>query len=148
MVFTESAKHFWDRAAVYDPQSWSAYQSVSSSINLLSDADEWSAWDAIGDPVVHIQVRMMTSCDTFEHTNLDSIWGPTATFLLADEGVGRSSLDCTTVGKHPGQDSIRALRQPPGEPRQETCVLVRQVNGCCALCAALPHRRVWCVRGT
>lgn len=54
---TKSALHFWERAKVYDASSWAAYLSVEDRVKLYTDEDEWSAWDAVGDPVVHIQVR-------------------------------------------------------------------------------------------
>lgn len=58
VVLTKSALHFWERAKVYDATSWEAYLSVADRVKLYTDEDEWSAWDAVGDPVVHIQVRI------------------------------------------------------------------------------------------
>ena len=49
VVLTTAAKHFVDL-------SDAAFEGVA----VFDDASEWSAWRAVGDPVVHIEVRPAT----------------------------------------------------------------------------------------
>lgn len=44
IIITENAKHFVDK------------NSISSDIPILTDTDEWNAWNKRGDPVLHIDL--------------------------------------------------------------------------------------------
>lgn len=57
VVLTEPAQHFWERSQAYAPEAWQAFQALPEPIPLLRDADEWAAWDELGDRVVHIELR-------------------------------------------------------------------------------------------
>lgn len=57
MVLTGPAEHFWARSQAYAPAAWEAFQALSAQILVLRDADEWAAWDTLGDAVVHIELR-------------------------------------------------------------------------------------------
>lgn len=53
---TEASKHFLDRSKAYDGEAHAAYSALDPPVEVLADADEWGAWGAVGDPVLHIQV--------------------------------------------------------------------------------------------
>ena len=36
--------------------------SVSSDVELFTDASEWTAWSSLGDPVLHIELRKWADC--------------------------------------------------------------------------------------
>ena len=55
VVVTEKAKTFLAKAEAYDAAAWATFQ--ASGIEVLSDADEWDAWQEIGDDVVHVELR-------------------------------------------------------------------------------------------
>lgn len=57
VVLTEPARHFWERSPAYAPEAWQAFQALPEPIPVLRDADEWAAWDELGDRVVHIELR-------------------------------------------------------------------------------------------
>ena len=57
VVLTGPAEHFWARSQAYAPGAWEAFQALSARVPVLRDADEWDAWDALGDAVVHIELR-------------------------------------------------------------------------------------------
>ncbi|CAM9920252.1 unnamed protein product [Ascophyllum nodosum] len=57
VVVTEASKHFIDRSRIYNPQAYAAYTALDPPTAVLDDAQEWGAWDAVGDPVLHIQLR-------------------------------------------------------------------------------------------
>lgn len=57
VVLTASARHFWDRAKTYNPVAWAEFEALQDDIMVLEDKDEWEAWDAMGDGVLHIQLR-------------------------------------------------------------------------------------------
>lgn len=46
-----------DRSQAYNPTAHAAFKALEPPIPVLGDADEWRAWNAVGDPVLHIQVR-------------------------------------------------------------------------------------------
>lgn len=54
---TSSALHFWDRAETYNSSAWARYVALGDSVRLYTDKHEWDAWNVVGDPVVHVQVR-------------------------------------------------------------------------------------------
>ena len=56
IIVTEASKHFLDRSEAYNGPAHAAFASLDPPIPVLGDADEWRAWDAVGDPVLHIQV--------------------------------------------------------------------------------------------
>jgi phosphopantothenoylcysteine decarboxylase len=70
VVLTAAAKHFWERAKTYNPTAWQQYEELVSEtgqeeedgeenkrIEIYEDKHEWEAWDALGDSVVHIDLR-------------------------------------------------------------------------------------------
>lgn len=57
IVLTASARHFWDRAKAYNPAAWAEFEALQDEIMVVEDKDEWEAWDAMGDGVLHIQLR-------------------------------------------------------------------------------------------
>jgi len=57
VVLTASARHFWDRAKTYNPVAWAEFEALQHDITVVEDKDEWEAWDAMGDGVLHIQLR-------------------------------------------------------------------------------------------
>lgn len=56
---TEASKHFLDRSKAYNGDAHATFGALDPPIRVLADADEWGAWDAVGDPVLHIQVRLV-----------------------------------------------------------------------------------------
>lgn len=56
-MLTGPAQHFWERSQTYAPAAWEAFQALAGAVPVLRDADEWAAWDALGDGVVHIELR-------------------------------------------------------------------------------------------
>jgi len=44
------------RSSSYNPQHYQKFQALEHSIRVYHDEDEWSSWNVIGDPVVHIEV--------------------------------------------------------------------------------------------
>lgn len=58
MVVTEASKHFMGSSSRdYNLQAYTAYTALDPAISVLDDGQEWGAWRAVGDPVLHIQVR-------------------------------------------------------------------------------------------
>lgn len=43
----------------YYPEAHSAFKALDPPIPVLGDADEWEAWNAVGDPVLHIEVTWL-----------------------------------------------------------------------------------------
>ena len=75
MVSTASSQHFLQRSEQYDAAAWAAWSALTPPVQVLSDQDEWSAWDRVGDAVVHIQVTVRRSrCSRFGYVvNLSQI---------------------------------------------------------------------------
>ncbi|OQR90760.1 phosphopantothenoylcysteine decarboxylase [Achlya hypogyna] len=55
LVLTKAAAFFLEKAASYNPSMFAAYEALN--ITIHRDEDEWSSWNAIGDPILHIQLR-------------------------------------------------------------------------------------------
>jgi len=51
VVATAAAAHFLDRAEA------SGYSGLPQEVEVLGDVQEWEAWSAVGDPVLHIELR-------------------------------------------------------------------------------------------
>ena len=51
VVATAAAAHFLDRAEV------SGYQGIPEGVEVIGDVQEWEAWSAVGDPVLHVELR-------------------------------------------------------------------------------------------
>lgn len=60
IIVTEASKHFLDRSEAYNGPAHAEFASLDPPIPVLGDADEWEAWDAVGDPVLHIQVLFLS----------------------------------------------------------------------------------------
>jgi hypothetical protein len=59
VVLTASGRHFLERCEQYDAAAWPAWLALTPPVQVLSDEDEWSAWNRVGDAVVHIQVIVL-----------------------------------------------------------------------------------------
>eukprot|EP00752_Nemacystus_decipiens_P003570 g3292.t1 len=57
ILVTEASKHFLERSKAYNSEAYAAFSALDPPIRVLADADEWGAWDAVGDSVLHIQLR-------------------------------------------------------------------------------------------
>ncbi|KDO31764.1 hypothetical protein SPRG_03684 [Saprolegnia parasitica CBS 223.65] len=55
VVLTKSANFFLPKAAAYNPTMFAAFEALNVTIHR--DEDEWNAWNVIGDPILHIQLR-------------------------------------------------------------------------------------------
>lgn len=55
---TKASEHFLERSEAYHSGAHAAFKALEPPPPILGDADEWGAWDAVGDPVLHIEVRM------------------------------------------------------------------------------------------
>lgn len=53
---TEASRHFLDRSEAYNREAHAAFCALDPPVRVLGDADEWGAWDSLGDPVLHIEV--------------------------------------------------------------------------------------------
>ena len=67
VVLTQSADFFLQRAKDYDATHWTEFiaataltASDAGRIQVVRDADEWRAWQIIGDSVRHVEVRALT----------------------------------------------------------------------------------------
>eukprot|EP00903_Cladosiphon_okamuranus_P011338 g10687.t1 len=57
MIVTNASKHFLDRSKDYDLEAHAAFAALDPPIQVLTDAEEWGGWNAVGDPVLHLQLR-------------------------------------------------------------------------------------------
>lgn len=57
LILSVGGKHFWDRAASYDPTSWQRLSDFTDRITIHQAQDEWQSWNVLGDPVAHIELR-------------------------------------------------------------------------------------------
>ncbi|OQS02927.1 phosphopantothenoylcysteine decarboxylase [Thraustotheca clavata] len=55
IVLTKSANFFLEKAEKYNPEVYAAFQTLGVKIYL--DDNEWDTWNAIGDDILHIQLR-------------------------------------------------------------------------------------------
>lgn len=62
ILVTEASKHFLDRSEAYDSEAHAVFRALDPPVCVLGDADEWGAWNALGDPVLHIQVHTAVVC--------------------------------------------------------------------------------------
>lgn len=58
VLTTKASEHFLERSEAYNLGAYAAFKALEPPPPILGDADEWRAWDAVGDPVLHIEVRM------------------------------------------------------------------------------------------
>lgn len=59
ILTTKLSEHFMERSEAYSPEAYGAFTSLHPPVPVLSDADEWGVWNAVGDPVLHIQVKVV-----------------------------------------------------------------------------------------
>ena len=59
VVSTEHAAHFYSKDAA---------ELVAAQVVWHTDADEWSSWNAVGDPVLHIELRNWVSDSDYNST--------------------------------------------------------------------------------
>jgi phosphopantothenoylcysteine decarboxylase len=64
LVLTGNSRHFMDRANEYNSTAWSEMHRLDPSVELLNDVDEYSCWNRVGDPVLHVQVFGVASRPT------------------------------------------------------------------------------------
>lgn len=82
IILTQAGEHFWHKSADYNPTAWQEFQSILAltsdditnnnninntnenanrneinQITMYRSEDEWKGWDALGDPVLHIELR-------------------------------------------------------------------------------------------
>ncbi|CAN0419932.1 unnamed protein product [Pylaiella littoralis] len=57
LLVTEASRHFLDRSEAYNREAHAAFCALDPPVRVLGDADEWGAWDSLGDPVLHIELR-------------------------------------------------------------------------------------------
>ncbi|CAK4071357.1 unnamed protein product [Aphanomyces euteiches] len=55
IVLTKAATFFLAKASAYNPDMYEQFQTLQ--LEILHDEDEWGAWNSMGDPVLHIQLR-------------------------------------------------------------------------------------------
>lgn len=58
ILVTQASKHFMKRAEAYNPEAHAAFTALDPPVPVLGDAEEWGAWNVVGDPVLHIQVTL------------------------------------------------------------------------------------------
>ena len=54
---SKAALHFLDRSEKYSRENWNKFIGYGGYDLMVTDEDEWGAWDEMGDPVVHIELR-------------------------------------------------------------------------------------------
>ena len=57
IVLTSSSKHFYRRSKYYNDVNWQLFVNNGGLDCIFFDEDEWTTWDKIGDPVLHIELR-------------------------------------------------------------------------------------------
>ena len=57
IVLTASSKHFYHRSKSYNDVNWQLFVKNGGLDCIFFDEDEWTTWDKIGDPVLHIELR-------------------------------------------------------------------------------------------
>ena len=55
VVATERGRFFLGKARTYEGAAYGAFE--QAQIEVLSDDDEWARWNAVGDPVLHVDLR-------------------------------------------------------------------------------------------
>jgi phosphopantothenoylcysteine decarboxylase len=54
VICTTNAKFFYERSKTYNLD---AFVKIDCRTRIYTDADEWMVWNAIGDPILHIELR-------------------------------------------------------------------------------------------
>jgi phosphopantothenoylcysteine decarboxylase len=54
---SEAAIYFLDRSNEYNSLVWDEFQKIGGKSLVIPESIEWSTWEKIGDPVVHIELR-------------------------------------------------------------------------------------------
>lgn len=54
---SKAAEHFLQRASKYNPDVWNYFTEYNCQSLIINDAEEWNAWNVVGDPVLHIELR-------------------------------------------------------------------------------------------
>jgi len=62
ILLSEGGRNFWEKAHEYNAEYWNQLQELLKSkdtdtLQVIEAADEWKAWDRLGDPVLHIELR-------------------------------------------------------------------------------------------
>lgn len=61
MIASSNAALFFLKASKeYKPHIWEAFVAAGGEFDIVPESLEWSSWKAIGDPVVHIELRYDT----------------------------------------------------------------------------------------
>lgn len=60
IITTKPSEHFRERSEAYNLEAYRAFTTLDPPIPVLGDADEWGVWNAVGDPVLHIQVQWIS----------------------------------------------------------------------------------------
>jgi phosphopantothenoylcysteine decarboxylase len=64
VVFTQSSRHFFERAADYNSAAWEEWKKVvvqPELCEIVTDEEEWASWGKVGDAVTHIAVSAALS---------------------------------------------------------------------------------------
>lgn len=56
IVCSKSSLHFLDNAKLYNLAMWRQFVSIGGMKLVFTDKEEWSLWNKIGDPVLHIEL--------------------------------------------------------------------------------------------
>jgi phosphopantothenoylcysteine decarboxylase len=56
IVCSHASLHFIRNAEIYNPLVWSQFQSCGGMSLVFTDEEEWTIWQKIGDPVLHIEL--------------------------------------------------------------------------------------------
>ena len=68
IVLSEGGRNFWEKAHEYDAIHWqrlqdyllvqsSTHDTTKNALQVIAAVDEWNAWNRLGDPVLHIELR-------------------------------------------------------------------------------------------
>jgi len=62
IVLSEGGRNFWEKAHEYNAFHWKRFQELllstdKETLQVIQAVDEWNAWERLGDPVLHIDLR-------------------------------------------------------------------------------------------
>jgi len=107
VVATERGRFFLGKARTYDGAAYGAFE--QAQIEVLSDDDEWVRWNAVGDPVLHVDLR--------EWADLLLI-APLGANTLAK--LANSCVEIKILRRVRAESLIESSRRPPRH-RRDAC---------------------------
>lgn len=57
LASSHAATFFLDASKNYKPDIWEQFLAVGGDKRIIPECLEWSSWEHVGDPVVHIKLR-------------------------------------------------------------------------------------------